>query len=74
MAGKRKLNYIDDSAIDNNTIFFVPYELRAEYAETFENNRDRFFGVKIVPEEKKAYIYSPLDALIGELPVSFAND
>ena len=74
MAGKRKLNYIDDSAIDNNTIFFVPYELRAEYAETFENNRDRFFGVKIVPEEKKAYIYSPLDALIGELPVSLAND
>jgi hypothetical protein len=74
MAGKRKLNYIDDSAIDNNTVFLVPYELRAEYAETFENNRDRFLGVKIVPEEKKAYIYSPLDALIGELPVSLAND
>lgn len=74
MAQERKLNYIADTAVDNNCIFLVPYELQKEYMETFDNHSDRFFGLKIVAEEGKADVYSPLGDVVGEIPVQVTKE
>ena len=74
MAQERKLNYIADSAVDNSSIFLVPYELQKEYMEAFDNHSDRFFGLKILPNEGKADVYSPSGEVVGEIPVQVTKE
>ena len=69
MAQERKLNYIADNAVGNNVVFLVPYELQKEYMDAFSHHADRFLGLKIVPEDRKAYVYSPAGEILGEILV-----
>lgn len=66
---ERKLNYIADTALENDCIFLVPYELQKEYMDTFKNHSNRFFGLKVVAYEGKADVYSPSGEVVGEIPV-----
>lgn len=70
---KRKLNYIADTAVDNDCIFLVPYELQKEYMDTFKNHSNRFFGLKVVADEGKADVYSPNGEVVAEIPVQKAE-
>ena len=63
------MSYIADSAIVNNCIFLVPYELQKEYMEAFDFHSDRFVGLKILADEGKADVYSPIGEIVGEIPV-----
>lgn len=66
---ERKLNNIADTAVENDCIFLVPYDLQKEYMDTFKNHSNRFFGLKVVAEEGKADVYSPNGEVVGEIPV-----
>lgn len=69
MAQERKLSYIADSTIGNNCIFLVPDEFQKEYMEAFDFHSGRFFGLKILADEGKADVYSPIGEIVGEIPV-----
>ena len=74
MAKERKLNYVADTAVENNTIFLVPYELQKEYMEALDNHSNRFFGLKIIAEENKADVYSPSGDVVGEMPIRVSTE
>lgn len=63
------MSYIADSAIGNNCIFLVPDEFQKEYMEAFDFHSGRFFGLKILADEGKADVYSPIGEIVGEIPV-----
>ena len=73
-ANKRRLNYIDPTALGQYTKFVVRYPYQKEYMEAFPHYADRFYGMDANEETMRGKIYSPEGVIVHEYELNVVKD